>query len=288
MRYAVVTPARNERDNLIRLTEALSAQTLLPERWIVVDDGSDDGTDAVVAELAATRSWMRLLSPEAAVDGALTEGRRGGRALIGFRRGVRALERPVDVVVKVDADTSFDPDYFEVLIGRFAQSPDLGIAGGSCYELENGRWERKRVAATHPRGASRAYRWPCVQAALELESKMGWDGLDEVRAELLGYRTQVFTDIGFRHHRLTGGRERGRLRAQSAMGEASWYMGYRPSYLLLRTLYRSRRDALAFGMLWGYGLAAVTRTPRCPDASLVRRLRERQQLRRVFSRGLPP
>jgi len=288
VRYAVITPARNERANLRRLAESLSAQTLLPVRWIVVDDGSDDGTDVLASELASERPWMRLLSPEPAHDGGLAEGRRTGRDLIAFRRGAEALEAPVEVVVKVDADTSFDPLYFETLVGRFAAAPDLGIAGGSCYELENGEWTRKRVAGTHPRGASRAYRWPCLEAALTLEPKMGWDGLDEVQADLLGYRTRIFTDIGFRHHRLTGGRERDRLRAQSVMGEASWYMGYRPTYMLMRAVYRARRDAFALAMLWGYGMAAVTRTPRCPDASLVRRLREQQRLGAVVSRGLLP
>ena len=80
-----------------------------------------------------------------------------------------------------------------------AASPDLGIAGGSCYELEDGQWVRQKVAGTHPRGASRAYRWPCLEGALSLEPKMGWDGLDEMQAELLGYRTAIFTDLAFRH-----------------------------------------------------------------------------------------
>jgi glycosyltransferase involved in cell wall biosynthesis len=288
VRYAIVTPARNERANLARVAESLSTQTVLPTWWIVVDDGSDDDTEQLAAELAASRPWMRVLSPVPATDSALADGRRAGRDLIAFRRGVDALEEPVDIVVKVDADTSFDRDYFEILLGRFAEQPDLGIAGGSCYELEGGTWTRKRVTGTHPRGASRAYRWACVQAALTLEPKMGWDGLDEVQAELMGYRTKIFTDIGFRHHRLTGGRERDRLRAQSVLGQASWYMGYRPSYLLMRVLYRSRRDVLAPAMLWGYAGAALTRTPRCPDTSLVQHLRRQQRLRAVVLRGILP
>ena len=85
------------------------------------------------------------------------------------------------------------------------------------------------MAGTHPRGASRAYRWPCLEAAISLAPKMGSDGLDEMQAELLGYRTAIFSDLAFRHHRLTGGRERDRLRAQSVLGRASWYMGYRPT-----------------------------------------------------------
>jgi len=288
MRYAIVTPARNELDNLTRLAESLTAQTLLPAYWIIVDDGSDDGTAELAAKLAAEHDWIHLELPVPATDGALTEGRFEGRDLIAFRRGVAALPEPTEVVIKVDADTSFDPEYFQILISRFEEQPDLGIAGGSCYELEGGRWERVKVAETHPRGASRAYRWECLQESMSLEPKMGWDGLDEVQASLLGYRTKVFLDIGFRHHRPMGGRERDRFRAGSVLGRASWYMGYRPSYLCLRVLYRVRRDPSAVAMLWGYIAAAVRRTPRCPDARLIQHLREQQRLRTVVLRGSPP
>jgi glycosyltransferase involved in cell wall biosynthesis len=288
LRYAIITPARNERTNLERLAASVLAQTHLPESWIVVDDGSDDGTDVLAAQLAGEHGYIHLLAPEPATDGALTEGRFEGRDLIAFRRGTAALGEPVDVVVKVDADTSFEPEYFKSLISRFEEEPALGIAGGSCYELEDGEWQRVKVAETHPRGASRAYRWECLQASLSLEPKMGWDGLDEVQASMNGYETRVFLDIGFRHHRPMGGRERGRLRAGSVLGRASWYMGYRPSYLLLRVLYRMRREPEAVAMLWGYTAAAVRRTPRCPDPRLIRHLREQQRLRGVLLRGANP
>jgi biofilm PGA synthesis N-glycosyltransferase PgaC len=288
LRYAIITPARNERVNLERLAESVVAQTHLPESWIVVDDGSDDGTDVLATELAGRHDWIRLLAPEPATDGELTEGRFEGRDLIAFRRGANALAGRVDVVVKVDADTSFAPEYFATLISRFEEQPELGIAGGSCYEIENGEWQRVKVAETHPRGASRAYRWECLQASMSLEPKMGWDGLDEVQASVNGYTTRVFLDIGFRHHRPMGGRERGRLRAGSVLGRASWYMGYRPSYLLLRVLYRLRREPEAVAMLWGYAAAAAKRTPQCPDPRLIGHLREQQRLRGVLLRGANP
>jgi glycosyltransferase involved in cell wall biosynthesis len=243
LRYAIITPARNERINLERLASSVLAQTHLPDAWVVVDDGSDDGTDVLARELATEHAFVRLLAPEPATGGALTEGRFEGRDLIAFRRGAATLAGPVDVVVKVDADTSFAPEYFQSLIARFEEDPQLGIAGGSCYEQNaEGVWERVKVAETHPRGASRAYRWACLQDSLSLEPKMGWDGLDEVQAAVNGYTTRVFLDIGFNHHRPMGGRERGRLRAGSVLGRASWYMGYRPTYLVLRVLYRVRKE----------------------------------------------
>jgi poly-beta-1,6-N-acetyl-D-glucosamine synthase len=287
--YAVVTPARNEHENLTRLAASMTAQTLLPIQWVVVDDGSDDGTVELAQELAVQHPWITVRTPEPETDGQLSEGRREGRDLLAFRRGAGALRVAPDVVVKVDADTSFEPGYFATLIERFEQQPDLGIAGGSCYELEDGEWVRKKVAGTHPRGASRAYRWDCFQESNLLEPKMGWDGLDEVQASLLGYRTAIFTDFGFRHHRLTGGRERDRLRANTVLGSASWYMGYRPTYLVARAVYRTRREGpLALAMVWGYAAAAARRTPRCPAPGVVPHLREQQRLRVLLTRGVNP
>jgi poly-beta-1,6-N-acetyl-D-glucosamine synthase len=287
--YAVVTPARNELENLTRLAESMTAQTLLPIQWVIVDDGSDDGTVELGQELSAQHPWIVLRTPEPATDGQLTEGRREGRDLLAFRRGAEALAQAPDIIVKVDADTSFPAEYFATLVQRFVDQPDLGIAVGSCYEGEDGDWVRKKVAGTHPRGASRAYRWDCFQESNKLEPKMGWDGLDEVQASLLGYRTAIFTDFGFKHHRLTGGRERDRLRASSVLGHASYYMGYRPSYLVLRAIYRTRREGpLALAMVWGYAAAAVQRTPRCPEPGVVRHLREQQRLRVLLTRGVNP
>ena len=281
--YAIVTPARNERDNLQRLAESVVAQTHRPQCWVIVDDGSDDGMDAVARELAQRHDWILVAGTgEGAED--LAKGRRRGRDLLAFRRGLAMLPAPVDVFVKVDADTSFEADYFARLLERFADQPDLGIAGGSCYELVDGIWERIKVSGSHPRGASRAYRWTLLSDVFELEPEMGWDGVDEVMAELRGYRTAGFTDLGFRHHRKVGERD-GRLRAGSALGRQAWYMGYRPSYLLLRAVYRARENAASLAMVWGYAAAAATGAPQCPDPTVKGRVREGQRLRVVMRRG---
>jgi biofilm PGA synthesis N-glycosyltransferase PgaC len=283
--YALVTPARNERENLTRLGASVAGQRHRPDRWVIVDDGSDDGMNAVAAELAAEHPWIMVLHSGREAAG-VAEGRRQGRDLDAFRAGLRALPAPVDVFVKVDADTSFDEDYFERLMERFATQDDLGIAGGACFELQEGRWERVKVSASHPRGASRAYRWALLDDVMALEPTLGWDGVDEVMAELRGYRTQGFTDLAFRHHRRVGERE-GRLRAGSALGRQAWYMGYRPSYLLLRSVYRARGNLASLAMIWGFAASALARAPRCPHPLVIHRVREDQRLRRVLRRGAP-
>jgi biofilm PGA synthesis N-glycosyltransferase PgaC len=281
--YALITPARNERENLERLSESVIAQKRRTARWVIVDDGSDDGMGAVAHELERRHDWILVANTgEGGED--LAKGRRRGRDLLAFRLGVTLLPSPVDVFVKVDADTSFDADYFAQLMEKFDTQPDLGIASGTCYELIDGQWQRIKVSGSHPRGASRAYRWELLNDVFALEPELGWDGVDEVMAELRGYHTAGFIEFGFRHHRKVGQRE-GRVRAGAALGKQAWYMGYRPIYLVLRALYRARENAASLAMVGGYAWAAVSGAPQCPNPRVTQRVRQGQRLRVVMRRG---
>ena len=287
-RYAVVTPARNEEANLQRLAAAMIAQELPPFVWAIVDDGSTDSTPDVLADLAAEHAWIRVHErPEADREESLADGRRKARDLDGFLLAAAPLRDDVDVIVKVDADVDFAPDYFAQLIGRFAADSKLAIASGTCYELEDGEWTRRTKAESTVWGATRAYRSDCLADLMALEPCMGWDGLDEISVQLRGLRTQTFVDLPFRHHRPEGGRELSTLHQGEALGRAAWYMGYRPTYLTLRALYRARQEPAAIGMLWGYFGAAGRRAPQCPNRDLVAALREKQRLGATLRRGAP-
>jgi glycosyltransferase involved in cell wall biosynthesis len=288
LRYAVVTPARNEEVNLQRLGAAMIAQEHRPDVWIVVDDGSTDGTPQVLAALAAEYDWIRPLErPAADREESLAHGRRKARDLDGFLYGAVPLREQVDVIVKVDADVDFEPDYFAELMARFEADPKLAIASGTCYEQEHGQWVRRTKAESTVWGATRAYRSDCLADLMALEPCMGWDGLDEISVQLRGMRTETFTDLPFRHNRPEGGREFSSLHQGEALGRAAWYMGYRPSYLTIRAVYRARREPAALGMLWGYFGAAAKRVPQCPNEALVQALRDRQRLGPTLRRGAP-
>jgi glycosyltransferase involved in cell wall biosynthesis len=278
--YAVITPARDEEENLRRLGECLAAQTVLPQEWIVVDNGSSDGTAGYVREFARSHPWTRLRTTEAA------EGlERGGPIVRAFHQGLEALDESPDVVVKLDADVSMDPDYFQQLLAEFEADATIGIASGGGYELDpDGVWRLRPVGPEQAWGASRAYRWACLQHVLPLEEAMGWDGIDQVKAGAHGWWTGTITSIPFKHHRFEGQRDGVPRAGWAAQGRASYYMGYRFSYLLLRALHHGRRDRAALALLQGYVGAAVTRAPRYPDEALRSRLRRQQRLRAVVPR----
>lgn len=276
--YAIVTPARDEAANLGRLAACVEAQTVLPTEWIVVDNGSADATADLVRELASRQSWIRLVQGPPAPGAA-----RGGPVVRAFLTGLAALQSDPDVVVKLDADLSFPGDHFQGLLGAFAADPRLGIAGGVCWELTGGEWRPQFTTRDHVRGAARAYRRACLEELLPLPERMGWDGVDELKAQTRGWSTRSLPELPVRHHRALGGRER-RLAKWVAQGDMAHFMGYRPSYLLVRALYRSTQEPSALAMVYGYARAALRRQPRYEDSPTVRQLREAQSLRRLGAR----
>ena len=278
--YVLITPALNEAENLRRLAGCITAQTLHPRSWIIVDNGSVDETPQLLERLAERHAWIQVLT----IPGQHSAPR-GAPIVRAFHAGLELVGEPVEVVVKLDADVSFEPGYFQRLLAAFAADPGLGMASGTCWEQKDGQWRAEYSTKAHVRGAARAYRWECLQQVLPLEERMGWDGIDEIKAAIRGWRTTSLGDLPFYHHRPMGEREGSRVRLWAGQGEMSYYMGYRPSYLIFRTLYRAPRDPAALAMLRGYAVAA-RRGERCPDPEVVRHLRAKQSLANLPRRAI--
>jgi glycosyltransferase involved in cell wall biosynthesis len=279
--YALVTPARDEADNLPRLASSLAAQTIPPRAWKIVDNGSTDDTLEVANRIASEHDWVQVLSlPGTSVAD------RGAPIVRALQAGIAALDEAPEILVNVDADISMAPDYFESLLGRFAADPSLGIASGSAFELRQGLWAQRYVTGSTVWGASRAYRWECLQELLPLEERMAWDGVDEFKANARGWRTRAFEDLPFRHHRREGERDGTTWRARRNQGTAAYYLGYRSWYLVLRALWNARREPASVAMVWGYAAAALRREVRNPDSEARAYLRSQQSPRNLKRRAL--
>lgn len=285
--YAIITPTRNEAEALPRLADAVQKQTRLPERWLIAENGSTDETPEVAATIEAESGWARLL----VLPGAGPR-ERGAPIVRALHAALEALDVTTDVVVNVDADVTMEPDYFERLLEEFEADPRLGIASGSAWEEDDGVWRQRFVTGGTVWGATRAYRWACLQEVLPLEERHGWDGIDQLKARARGWHTKTLLDLPFRHHR-TEGREDGTSWAHWVVnGDTAHFMGYRFWYLLARTLHRVRRDRAAVGLIYGYVSAAARRAPRLDDADARAMLRSDQSLMRILRRrrealGLP-
>jgi poly-beta-1,6-N-acetyl-D-glucosamine synthase len=278
-RYVVITPARDEEEHIEKTLNSMIAQTIRPVQWIVVNDGSSDATGSILDRYAHTHPWITALHrPDRGF-------RQAGTGVIHtFYFGYDHLHTTGwDYLVKLDADLSFEPKYFERCFAEFEKDSRLGIAGGGIYHLENGTLKLEPHPLFHVRGATKIYRRECWEQLAGLIRAPGWDTVDELKANMLGWRTRTFAEFPLVHHRITGAAD-GTWRDALKNGRANYVTGYHPLFLLLKVLKRlpQRPYVLgSLGLLWGYLTAAYKRVPQVDDAALIAYTR-RQQLRRLL------
>ncbi len=200
-RFVVITAVRDEERFLPRTIASMLAQTARPEAWIVVDDGSTDGTARILAEAAAGSAWIRVVTLPREPRGSS-----GEAASLAFNRVLPlAREHDPDAVAMLDGDTEFAPDFYERLLGALSANPRLGIVGADALEPHaDGTWGRVRIPRYHVHGAVKVYRRGCIELIGGLEPGIAWDTVDIVRARLRGWDTRTLPEVTFRHLRVTG------------------------------------------------------------------------------------
>jgi biofilm PGA synthesis N-glycosyltransferase PgaC len=282
----VVTPARNEAGHLVAVIAAMVRQTVLPDEWRIVDDGSTDTTRDILVGAAERHSWIRLsvlrYESDTGVDGLAA-----GRPARAFAAGVRDATIDWDFVAKVDADVELPPEYFAVLLDRMLADVRLGMAGGTLIELDvDGEDRVIAVPQQHVPGALSVYRRSCFEQIGGVRVMLGWDTIDETLARMRGFHTQSYLDVVARHRRQTGA-VAGVIRGRARHGVVAWIVHYPPYFVLLRAAKLSLlrpRGVLGAAFLWGYLSAAIRRVPRVSDDGF--RSHIRQELRqRVLRAG---
>ncbi len=277
--YVVITPVRDEEQHVEATIESVSGQTVRPAEWVIVDDGSTDRTGVILDRYAAQIPWLRVIHrPDRGFR------KPGGGVVDAFNEGYRSLRcNDWDFIVKLDGDLSFSPDYFQRCFEQFRKQPDLGIGGGEiCHDL-GGKLKLEVNPRFHVRGATKIYRKACWEAIGGLWPAAGWDTIDEVKANMLGWKTRSFEDLRLIHHRLTGSAD-GLLRDRLKHGSVCFTCGYHPLFVLARCVYRLVRKPYVIGslaMLFGFLRGYFIHTPQVNDERLIRYLRA-QQLRRLF------
>lgn len=278
VKYVIVTPVRDEEKHIESTLQSVTTQTIVPAQWIIVDDGSSDRTPEIVKQYAASTPWMRLVQRP-------NRGARksGGGVIEAFYDGYNAIERKDwEFIVKLDGDLTFDSDYFEKCFQHFENDPKLGVGGGDIYHQIEGERKVESNPKFHVRGATKIYRRACWEAIGGLLKAPGWDTIDEVKANMLGWKSYSFGELHLIHHRFTGTAD-GLLRNRIKHGLACYISGYHPLFLaascvsrLMQKPYVAGSIAIGYGFLKGYW----TRTPRVNDSQFIKYLRT-QQLRRL-------
>lgn len=274
VRYAIVSPAKDEEAYAARTIESVAAQTIQPVRWVIVDDGSRDRTAAIVSEYSSRYPWICL---ERIHRDPVRQP--GPAVVVAFNAGLARMDgADYDFLVKLDMDLVLPPGYFENLLARFAQEPRLGIASGVYMEWWGGEWEVIVMPEYHAAGASKVMRRECFEQIGGYATTVGWDTIDEIRARAKGWNTCHFPDLPFQHLRQEG-RGVGLMSNSRKNGEAYFLMGGSLGFLLFKIPYRmvmaKPRVLGALALLWGYlgcRLAGRKRAVTAEEAKLYRRL----------------
>jgi len=248
--YALVTPARNEED-LIELTlSSVAAQTAPPERWVVVSDGSTDRTDEIVQGYAARFPFIRLLRLER------SEERTFASKAHAVDAGVRELTGvEYDFLGNLDADIELPPDYFEKILAKLQNHPEIGIAGGVLYDRWGDRFVKKIHSLDSVAGPVQLFRRQCYEEVggyLALR-KGGVDAMAEVMARMNGWKVQSFPDIEAKHHRTTGTALDSILSARFRQGVQDHSHGCHPLFEVARCGFRLIERPYVLGSLWRVG-----------------------------------
>jgi glycosyltransferase involved in cell wall biosynthesis len=284
--YVVITPVRDEAAHVGATIDSMVSQTLRPLRWIIVDDGSTDGTASIVDKAAKSHPWILVIHrPD--------RGKRvsGGGVVEAFNEGYELIrEQSWTFIVKLDADLTFDREYFAQCLQRFADDPRLGIGGGTVcvanpYGLEV---ETPSDPPFHVRGATKIYRRECWQEIEPLIVAPGWDTLDEVKANMKGWSTRTFHDLHVIQRKQTGEAD-GCWRNSFKNGRANYIVGYDPLFMFLKCVKRSFGRPLlidGLGLAAGFCTAYVRGLPQATDRRLIRYLRAQQRRRLLFRQSI--
>jgi poly-beta-1,6-N-acetyl-D-glucosamine synthase len=283
--YVLITAARNEADFIELTIKSVVAQTAWPVKWLIVNDGSTDGTADIVTKYTAAYPWIELMNmPE-----------RSERNFAGKAHAVNAgcgklIGIDYEVIGNLDADVSFDSDYFEFLMNRFAENPRLGVAG-TAFQEGKLSYNYEFVGIEHVSGMCQMFRRECFEAigGYSAVRSGGIDLIAVLSARAKGWETKTFLEKQFVHHRSQGGALHAGLRERIYTGRKDYLLGNHPVWELFRSLYQMRQKPYVIGgilLLASYAWNSVRRVERTipHDLMTLRRSDQVRRLKAVFQR----
>jgi glycosyltransferase involved in cell wall biosynthesis len=279
-KYAIVTPVKDEEKFLPKTIGSVLKQTLRPQIWILINDRSKDRTGQIIKDISASYNWI------VGCESGLKDHTRkpGGESVL--HHGMRHLNlSDYDFFVRMDGDISFESDYFERIFVEFEKNAALGIASGVCYFPVNNGFSEEKHPRFHTRGPLKAYRTKCLKDIGGLESGLGWDTVDEIRANMLGWVTRSFPELKIIHHRKTQTAS-GAINGMRNLGKACFYLGYHPIFLILRAIRHMALPPYVIGgiqMLIGFSSGYTKRQTQIQDADFIKFIRK-QQLNKLLGK----
>jgi len=284
MLYVLITPARNEERFVEKLIQSVISQTLLPAKWIIVNDGSTDDTADIVSRYLVKHDWIELLNLSPHRD------RSFAAKVYAFNAGFERIKNlEYEVIGNLDSDVSFEPDYLEFLMNKFQEDPNLGVAGTIFHEQGYSSAKDSFEGQNHVAGGCQLFRRRCFQEiGGYIPNKAGGiDWIAVTSARMQGWKTHSFREKFFFHYRSLGTAERSVLASNFSYGEKDYYLGGHPLWEVFRVVYRATKKPYLLGavaLFAGYAVAFLRRMDKPVSQELMRFHRQEQmkKLKAIF------
>jgi glycosyltransferase involved in cell wall biosynthesis len=244
--YVLVTPAKNEDAFIGSTIHSVVNQTILPELWIIVNDGSTDKTRKIVESYQKEYSFIKLVN-------LVYSGKRNfGSKASAFKKGLKHLNGVnYGFIGNLDADIEIIPNYYEKMLKALNDDYNIGIVGGSIYTLIGNKYISVDKTADSVAGAVQFFRKECFEdiggyPKLEIG---GIDSVAEIKAKMLGWKVRKIKEVKVKENRRTGSANFRPIASKIQEGKRFYSVGYCPIFYFFRCLYRLPNPPIIIGSI---------------------------------------
>ena len=251
-----------------RTLDTVTAQSITPSLWVIVDDGSTDKTPDILTEYEKKYNFIRIV----------TRRNRGHRSvgpgvIDAFYSGLASVDiNEFGFICKLDLDLELPADYFHILLERMEENPRIGCCSGKPYYLDrtSGQLVSEKCGDENSVGAAKFYRKECFLQIGGFVRQVMWDGIDGHRCRMLGWIACSWdvTELRLIHLRPMGSSYKGILTGRKRHGYGQYFMGTRLFYMIISSIYRMFRPPFVIGgfaMLWGFAQSWLANKQRLED-----------------------
>jgi len=240
--YAIITPIKNEKDNIERTIAAVTQQEKLPVEWIIIDDYSNDGSELIIKKAAESYPWIKVYRADISSVKDYSS-----RVVTLFNYGFQKLTNRFDFISKLDADVHFEKDFYLNILMAFDRNPKLGIASG--HLTENHIPEKNSLSSfVCTRGATKVYRMNCLENIGGIVCFQGWDTLDNVAARAKGWEVAILPEY-FEHLKKEGSKVGNAFFSNFRTGFYNGSIPYYLPYFIIKSLSKIRTNPFFIGSL---------------------------------------
>ena len=289
-KYVIITPAFNEEKYIQRVIESVIGQSIIPLKWIIVDDGSTDNSKKIIHKFLDNNEWITYLRREKIFGHTYY-----GSNVYAILDGIKCVENlDYDYLAILDADIILCDDYYERVLEKFSLHPELGVATGTYFEIIGGKKIEANIDRMSTPKAIQVFKKQCykkIGGYLPMKHG-GEDTCAEVMARMNGWKTWSFNDIHVQHLRPVGTRNSSDLlMARFRLGITDYSVGTHPLFMIFKSAKRAITEipyltsglARFLGFIYGY----IKHEERQVPEKMIVYLRKEQlnRLKRLFGKG---